>query len=295
MYQYQPVEASSFWPKTAAGLWCWCRRRRSQTFRGASRSKCGLTMVEERAPASDERPRIKRRSSEQRRRGASDGQDPQEVDNPTRVRRPRRATSRTRARGCAGVRRVTDSVHQPPAPARHPRALRRRMAPPSSTPVRCERVARRGQARGSTHRPTMSSAPNAPRRERLLRSRGHSALSPPARRWRGRAHSPLNPPRRRSDAMTRCQGTRVSARGFLRITAPDGPRAAARNFGNGSIRRDLARGHAAHDGVRLGLEGCRHPLDADASTTQCRCTFETAPDAVRRRDATARTQPVPWV
>ena len=33
-------------------------------------------------------------------------------------------------------------------------------------------------------------------------------------------HSPLKPPRRRSDAMTRCQGTRVSAGQFLRITAP---------------------------------------------------------------------------
>ena len=33
-------------------------------------------------------------------------------------------------------------------------------------------------------------------------------------------HSPLKPPKRRSDAMTRCQGTRVSAGQFLRITAP---------------------------------------------------------------------------
>ena len=33
-------------------------------------------------------------------------------------------------------------------------------------------------------------------------------------------HSPLNPPRRRSDAITRCQGTLVSAGQFLRITAP---------------------------------------------------------------------------
>ena len=48
----------------------------------------------------------------------------------------------------------------------------------------------------------------------------------------------------------------------------DGPRAAARNFGNGSIRRDLARGNAAHDGVHLGLEGCRHPLTCYASATQ---------------------------
>ena len=33
-------------------------------------------------------------------------------------------------------------------------------------------------------------------------------------------HSPLKPPRRRSDAITRCQGTRVSAGQFLRIQAP---------------------------------------------------------------------------
>ena len=42
-------------------------------------------------------------------------------------------------------------------------------------------------------------------------------------RWTAGAavpHSPLKPPRRRSDAMTRCQGTLVSAGQFLRIQAP---------------------------------------------------------------------------
>ena len=50
------------------------------------------------------------------------------------------------------------------------------------------------------------------------------SLSSSARlRWTAGAaapHSPLNPPRRRSDAITRCQGTLVSAGQFLRITAP---------------------------------------------------------------------------
>ena len=50
------------------------------------------------------------------------------------------------------------------------------------------------------------------------------SLSSSARfRWTAGAaapHSPLKPPRRRSDAMTRCQGTLVSAGQFLRIQAP---------------------------------------------------------------------------
>ena len=45
----------------------------------------------------------------------------------------------------------------------------------------------------------------------------------------------------------------------------DGPRATARDRSHGPIRRHLAFGHAAHDGVHLGLEGCRHPLTCYAS------------------------------
>ena len=77
-------------------------------------------------------------------------------------------------------------------------------------------------------------------------------------RRRGRA--PLaaeaaQPPVRRDDSLSRHAGL---GRAVLAHTSADGPRAAARYFGHGPIRRHLAGRDSTHDRVDLGLEGGRH-------------------------------------
>ena len=87
--------------------------------------------------------------------------------------------------------------------------------------------------------------------------------------WRGRAPfaaKAAQAPIRGDDSLS---GYARLGRTVLSHTSADGPRAAARYCSHGTIRRDLAGWHSAHDGVHLGLEGRRHPLTCYASTTQC--------------------------
>ena len=106
-------------------------------------------------------------------------------------------------------------------------------------------------------------------------------------------HSPLKPPRRRSDAMTRCQGTRVSAGQFLRIQAPTDraqppataatapyvvtlPAGTARTTActlDSKVVGILSRCYASTTQMRRGFERCRTATAHGCRRTATRCTL----------------------
>ena len=99
------------------------------------------------------------------------------------------------------------------------------------------------------------------------------SLSKSARlRWTAGAaapHSPLKPPKRRSDAMTRCQGTRVSAGQFLRITAPTDRAQPPATAATAPYVVTLPRGMPRTTACTLDSNAVGIPLKCCAATTQC--------------------------
>ena len=82
-------------------------------------------------------------------------------------------------------------------------------------------------------------------------------------------HSPLKPPKRRSDAMTRCQGTRVSAGQFLRITAPTDRAQPPATAATAPYVVTLPVGTARTTACTLDSKAVGISLTCHASTTQC--------------------------
>ena len=99
------------------------------------------------------------------------------------------------------------------------------------------------------------------------------SLSSSARlRWTAGAaapHSPLNPPRRRSDAITRCQGTLVSAGQFLRITAPTDRAQPPATLATAPYVVTLPAGTARTTACTLDSKAVGISIKCYASTTQC--------------------------
>ena len=164
-------------------------------------------------------------------------------------------------------------------------AVRERFAGAAASSAR-ERLPGAGSSRSTQSAETRPSASKTtPSDSKSARLRWTAGAAAP--------HSPLKPPKRRSDAMTRCQGTRVSAGQFLRIQAPTDraqppataatapyvvtlPAGTARTTActlDSKVVGILSRCYASTTQMRRGFERCRTATAHGCRRTATRCTL----------------------